>query len=152
MRVLAEIARKEFPHWNKKIISDVELQNYCETNGAVVVDHPTEHLGEYSLLNDKTPVIWIDPSLSGGFRHYVFAHEVGHFLYRHPFPQKFRLSLNQEHLFLEKLDFQADFFATIALVPKPELKIKSLGELAEEYGYSKEMLWIRKEIYERYKL
>ena len=141
------IAKSAFPQWNKKIIGRPELREYCRKSKVVILEHPTEFLGEYTIF-EKRDCIILDPNLKGEKKTWVFAHETGHQLFHHPYEQQFGYKQN---LFKEKLDFEADFFGCVAMVPTKLLRAKTLGELIEEYDYPEEMLWIRKEIHERYK-
>jgi Zn-dependent peptidase ImmA (M78 family) len=149
MENLSRIAKAAFSHWNKAVITYDELQDYCARSRIIVLNHPTEYLGEYTIFENRDCII-LDPGLQGGKLNWVFGHETGHFLYHHPYEQQFHSY--QENLFKEKLDFEADFFATIALIPVKELKTKTFNDILFEYNYPEEMIWIRKEIFDRYKI
>jgi Zn-dependent peptidase ImmA (M78 family) len=51
----------------------------------------------------------------------------------------------------KKEEFEAKAFMALALVPKFLVETKTVGDLQEEFGYSRELLSFRKELYELYK-
>lgn len=150
MRAIQKVARAAFPEWNKKVHTEADLLNYVEQRQILFIESPTDSLGEYTLYKNH-PAIILEPSLKSGERNFVLSHEIGHDVLHHPFSQQFKPTDRARDLFIEKLDYQANFFATILLIPKKELR-KSLQDLADEYGYTNEMLWLRKEYFERYKI
>jgi Zn-dependent peptidase ImmA (M78 family) len=150
MKAVIKVAKAAFPGWNKRVHTEVDLLDYVEQRKILLVSGETDSLGEYTLFKNR-PAIILDPFLKNGMRAFVFSHEIGHDILHHPFSQKFKHGSEYAFdLFIEKLDYQANFFATILLVPKSELR-KSMQELIDEYGYTAEMLWLRKEYFERYK-
>lgn len=52
---------------------------------------------------------------------------------------------------VDKAELEADLLSLCAVIPKLWLKSKNVTELLEE-GFTWELLWQRKEIYERYKI
>ena len=147
MKNLIRLSKEAFPQWNKEIIGRPELRDYCVRSNVIVLDHPTEYLGEYTIFENRDCIV-LDPSLRNEMKTWVFGHEIGHQLFHHPYEQQFGY---KENLFKDKLDFEADFFVCVAMCPTKLLKIKTLWELVDEFGYPEEMLRIRKEIHERYK-
>lgn len=150
MKVLAQKIKQCFPHWNEKIVTEDLLTEFCGKTGVFVFERETKHKGEFRLY-DGLPSIQIDPRLVAGERLWVFAHEVGHVLFHHPLAQKFCATENLKNLFVQKMDFQANFFAAVSLIPKSEMKRKTLAEFMDEYNYPRELLELRQIYYERYK-
>lgn len=151
MKAIVRAARGALPFWNEKVFAERDFEAYCRTNRIAVVEHKTKFSGEYLLVHNR-PVIVLDPHLIKAKRLWVWAHEIAHHLLHHPYSQFFGGTQRARNLFVEKLDFQANFIAAIALVPLLLVKTKSFGEINDEFGYPRELLNLRKDYYERYKI
>ncbi|HEY9285913.1 MAG TPA: ImmA/IrrE family metallo-endopeptidase [Pyrinomonadaceae bacterium] len=90
------------------------------------------------------PCIAIHSSLRGAERSEVVWHEIGHHLLHTPTTCFFTRSTAR------KMEFEAQVVMACALVPRPLLG-RTFAELQEEYGYTRELLWFRKGVFEQFR-
>ncbi len=138
------VALKAFPFWNKRTVTEQDLQNYCKRNGIHIAEGKIDVPGLY-VINEGVPFIVIDPDLKGFMRAWVLLHELAHHLLHAPSMQLF------DKRFETKADREANFIAAVALLPCAVLETKNFADLLEE-GYPAELLWLRKEIYEQFRI
>ena len=153
--ILANIIEKKESQWNRYVwvINDIDRlsQKFIVP---VIEDASAKAKGEYTML-DKKPVILLKPGLKQQIKLWVALHEFGHHLLHYPVNHKFSKWTRR------RMDREANFFAAIALIPTYLIEEnflngmsirEALGIIAEEFGYPKELLKIRQEIYETYKI
>lgn len=142
--ILSQILKKKVPDWNKIIWNDDKFAITCEeAKVRVVEDETLKHKGEYTIYKD-VPFIALRKGLKPPMRLWVGMHELGHHLLHFPVNHRFSKGI------FRRMDREANFFAAIALIPTWMVESKTLGEIVEEYNYPKELIIIRKEIYEAY--
>lgn len=90
------------------------------------------------------PVIVLNKALWGVDLTWAAFHELAHY-YLHP-PALRYFARGTE----DKADYEANIIAAVVLIPKPWVLTKSMTELCEEFPV--ELLWIRKDGFERYDL
>lgn len=91
-------------------------------------------------------VIVINKTLSGGLLLWTAFHELIHYFLHPPELQYFTKGTE------DKVNYEANIITSVVLIPKYLIETKTFGELQDEYDFPAELLWIRKEAYERYKL
>lgn len=91
------------------------------------------------------PFIVLRPGLHPVWRLWVLLHELAHHLLHAPGRQLF------DKYFETKAAHEANFIATIGMLTLEEIQTKSSNELLEE-GYPRELLLLRREYYERYRM
>lgn len=144
--ILSQIIKKKLPEWNAKIFNEEDIYQMSDKMRLPIIENKiAKAKGEYLIIDDN-PMIILKPKLKTGDRIWVLFHEFGHHLLHYPVPHKFSKGLQR------RMDREANFFAVIALIPTPLVESKTLGEIMEEYGYPKDLILIRKEIYEAYKI
>lgn len=144
--ILSQLIKKKLPEWNVKIFNEDDLYDLADDLRLPIIEtEVAKAKGEYLIVNDE-PLILLKPKLKKSDKIWVLSHEFGHHYLHHPVPHKFSKGLQK------RMDREANFFATIALIPTWLVESKTLGEITEEYGYSKDLILIRKEIYEAYKI
>lgn len=144
--ILSQIIKKRIPEWNERVFGadDIDLLSQ-KFKVPVIESDEAKSKGEY-LLIENVPLILIKPKLKRTEKLWVSFHEMGHHLLHYPVPHKFSKSLER------RMDREANFFAAIALIPTCLVESKTLGEIMEEYDYSKALIMLRKEIYDNYKI
>ncbi len=144
--ILSQIIKKKLPQWNKRVFGADDLDRLSGAMKVPIIEDASAIAkGEYWIV-EGVPFILLKPNLKPAEKLWVGFHEVGHHLLHYPVPHKFSKSLQR------RMDREANFFAAIALIPTWLVKSKTFGEIMEEYNYPKDLILIRKEIYENYKI
>lgn len=142
MNLLERKVKEKLPYWNLKVHGITEAEEYCERNlvGQIRTDLIAD-LGEYRIYKE-TPMILIHKFVSWQYLPWVFWHEIGHDILHFP------LTCNFSKGTRKKIEKEANIIAAVALIPLWVLKTKNLYEIQEEFGYPRELILLRKEIYE----
>lgn len=144
--ILSQILTKKVPDWNKTVWTEDKFSQECVRHKVrIVEDENLKVKGEYTVYKDVS-FIALRPKLKNNIKLWVIAHEFGHHLLHYPVTHKFSRSI------FIRMDREANFFAAIALIPSSLVTTKTLGEIMEEYNYPKELIIIRKEIWDVYKI
>lgn len=138
------LAIRAFPHWNKRPVTEREVRHYCARRGVRIVEGDVGVPGLYTVYGG-VPFIVIHPALAPAWRLWVLLHELAHHLLHAPGTQLF------DRYFETKADHEANFIAAIGMLTLPEIQTKTFNELLEE-GYPHELLLLRREYFERYKM
>ena len=142
--ILTQIIKKKLPEWNERILTEEDFYAYCQRDKVRVMESELfKHRGEYTI-HDNICFILLQTKLKYGEKLWVGFHELGHHLLHYPVPHKFSKG------YWRRMDREANFFAAIALIPTWLVESKTFGEMMEEYNYPKELIEIRKEIFEVY--
>jgi Zn-dependent peptidase ImmA (M78 family) len=136
------VAQKAFPHWNTLPITERDVRRIARKRGAQIVEGKVGVLGLY-IIYGGVPFIVIDPDLNGPMRLWVLLHELAHHLLHVPGLQLF------DHRFETKADSEANLLAAVAMIPRSWIETKSFADLLEE-DYPRDLLWVRKEIFEQH--
>lgn len=127
-------------------MTDDDLSALCEREKVEIAENGSfKFKGEY-VIYDAIPFILLRPDLKREMKLWVGLHEFGHHLLHYPVNHRFSKGI------VRKMDREANFFAAIALMPTWLIASKTLGEIIEEYNYPKQLIRIRKEIYDTYKI
>lgn len=129
------------PGLNRRVYTEHDLLKLCRRHGIVICEAYTGHLGLYLIYNGA-PFIILQPGLSAGLRLWVMMHEFAHFLLHAPNASTFTASMER------KADFEANIIAALALMPFQMVKTALPGEIQEAFGYPRELMNIRKDVYE----
>lgn len=130
-----------FPDWNERVHTVAELEGYCEKNDIVTLDTPNiDDLGEYRV-RDNTPVILINKFVSGRYRNWVLAHEIGHDLFHTPASCKFSTGTKY------KIEKEANIFAACYFIPQRMIATAHPAEIEAEYGYPRRLIQLRAKLY-----
>ena len=144
--IISQLIKKKLPEWNTRVFDADDLDRLTQSMKLPIIESATAKAkGEY-LIIEKLPVILLKPKLKSAEKLWVCYHELGHHLLHYPVSHKFSKS------FQRRMDGEANFFAAVALIPTYLVESKTLGEIMEEYNYPKELISIRKVIYENYKI
>lgn len=153
--ILSQLIKMKYPRWNECVLNLDDFDWLSQKTLVPIIEDPdTQGKGEYTII-DGQPVILIKPNLKNKDKIWVIAHEFGHHFLHYPVPHKFSKGLKK------RMDREANFFAAVALIPTSLIQEKllifktieqALGSLNEELNYPKELLKIRKEIYEAYRI
>ena len=121
--------------WNRQVLSLDDFYNACERERVVVFDAPMRELGAF-FYRRRRPCIALNERLRGHTRTRVAWHEFAHFLWHVP----------GDYGHPDKTEYEADIIATCALIPAFLLNLPD-GEIAEMFGYSRELIRLRVEIF-----
>lgn len=143
--ILSQIIRKKLLDWNKKVFTYEDFEFICEREKVCIVVLNNREKGEYCFRYEQ-PVILIKDKLKTNEKTWVAFHELGHHFLHYPAPHRFSRGT------FRKMDREANYFAAIALIPTYLVKSLTLDEILEDYNYPNELIKIRKEIYEEYKI
>jgi Zn-dependent peptidase ImmA (M78 family) len=137
-------ALKAFPHWNRCRVSEADVRRVAKRRGVMIVEGEVGVPGLHVVYRGVAFIV-IRPTLRGVMRTWVLLHELFHFILHEPGLQLF------DPYFETKADREANFCAAVALLPREMLERKARNELLED-GYPAELLDLRKEILEQFKM
>lgn len=125
--------------WNARVFTEADFFGLCEQDGVRVFTAELPAAGIYCVYR-ATPIIFLHRDLRGPQRLHVEFHELGHHWLHAPGVQFF---LNTNN----KVEFEANLVAACSLIPQTLLMNCSITEIAEEYGYSEELLSFRIQVF-----
>lgn len=143
--ILSNLVKKKVVGWNKRVFSEEDARNICRELGVQIVVDNIDARGEY-IVYKKISFIILKKSLNNHWRAWVLWHELGHHLLHYPGHYLFNQGSTR------KADFEANYIASIALIPTFLVKTKTLSEIIEEYNYPKKLIETRKLIYDYFKI
>lgn len=144
--ILYRILKKRIPEWNEKVFTEGDFERLCEAEFVRVIEtNVLRSKGEY-ISQHGFAFILIRQGLPRIQKLWVGLHELGHHLMHYPVPHRFSRSI------VRRMDREANYFAAIALIPTDLLRQSTIGEIAGEHNYPNELLLIRKEIYDAFKI
>ncbi len=143
--ILSSLARKKIIGWNEKVFTEEDFSQICEAEKVSVVEWKIKPRGEY-LIHEGFPFIVLRPNLKSRWRSWVCWHELAHHFLHYPGHYLF----NQSNA--RKVDFEANFVASVALIPTKLVLSLTFSEIAEEYNYPNRLIELRKQIYDYYKI
>lgn len=144
--ILSQILTRKIPEWNRRIFTDDDLYLIGERERlAIVEDENLKCKGEYGIYKGK-PFIALKKQLKPTLKLWVGFHEVGHHLLHYPVNHRFSRST------VRRMDREANFFAAIAMMPTLLVTTETYGEIIEDYNYPQQLIDIRKEIWEAYRI
>jgi Zn-dependent peptidase ImmA (M78 family) len=142
--ILSQILKKKIPEWNEIVFTEDDVLRICDAQKVrPFKDITIKAKGEYTI-HEGRPFILYKPNLKRNEFPWIILHELGHHLLHYPVSHKFSKGIYR------RMDREANFFAAIALIPTWLVQSMTWGEIMEEYNYPKELIIIRKEIYEAY--
>lgn len=133
--------------WNKRVLDEADFYEICEKKKIAVLNLSIRSKGEYLVYKDQAFII-LKPGMPRSLRVWVQFHELAHALLHTQINSHFSTST------LRKLDTEANHFAALALMPTPLLREYKydLDEISADYNYDAELIEIRKEIFETYRI
>lgn len=143
--ILLNILKKKIDYFNKRIFTEDDFFKICEDTKCTVIESTIKSKGEYLIYRNQAFIIFKN-GLSSSLRLWVGLHELGHHLLHYPVNHKFSRGT------IGRLDREANFFAAIALMPTTLIQQKTLDEIVEDYNYPREIIWIRKDIWDNFKI
>lgn len=132
--------------WNRRPLSEDDFHRICRRFRITVVEMPLRTNGFYYCVKRRN-FIAIDSKLPPTRKLLVMFHELAHFLMHAP-------ETNTTASFhgigrKNRKEREADAFALCAIIPKPLLEARSLGELLHE-GLCEDILRERLEVLARF--
>lgn len=144
--ILTSIIQKKIPFWNERVFTEDDLLNLCQIHHARhYEDEEMKGKGEYTIHKGVCFVV-VNKNLKSPEKLWVGLHELGHHLIHYPVPHRFSKGTKR------RMDREANFFAAIALIPTSLIQDKSWCEIMEEYNYPRELIEIRQDIFDGYRI
>lgn len=143
--ILTSLIKKRIPQWNEKVFTEEDFYSICIQEKICVIESKIRSNGEY-LIHNTVPCIVLKKNLDKSWRSWVAWHELGHYFLHHPGRYHFNYAAAR------KSDFEANFLASVALIPSYLTKSLTYAELIEEYNYPEKLIVFRKQIYDYYKI
>ncbi|HEX8746841.1 MAG TPA: ImmA/IrrE family metallo-endopeptidase [Pyrinomonadaceae bacterium] len=137
------IAKKAFTDWNERVLTERDIRRVAKKKGVQIVEGDVGVPGLY-IVYGGVPFIVVHPDLTPAMRLWVLFHELAHHLFHVPGLQLF------DSRYETKADYQANVIAAVALIPLTLMQRLTYGEIQEEYGYPKELMDFRLQVYEDY--
>jgi Zn-dependent peptidase ImmA (M78 family) len=132
------------PEWNVRVLTQDDFDFYCDRAGIVVSEVSLEQPGLY-IFRDGRPQIFISDELRGVEKLFVSFHELAHY-WLHPPGVRMFFGWGKE------IEIEADAVAVCCLIPKTVLTHYWPSEIAELYGYPHDLVTLRCEIFDRWRL
>ena len=130
------------PRWNREVLTESYFFNFCRDNGILYGETDLiSGAGEY-LIHRNHHFIFVHIFCNERYKNWVRYHELAHFLWHAPgqFDQTMR----------RKMDFEANVFASVALLPIELIQKYSWSEIIEMFDYPIDLLLVRLKVFERY--
>jgi Zn-dependent peptidase ImmA (M78 family) len=144
MNLLKKRILQVFPDWNQRVHTEAEAEEYCIKRGIVRIDTDLiDDLGEYRVYKGK-PFIMLHKFVTNRNRSWVLTHEVGHDILHSPLSCKFSTGTRL------KIEKEANIFSAVFLIPRFLVEMRSLAEIEEEYSYPRDVIMIRKWLYDSF--
>jgi Zn-dependent peptidase ImmA (M78 family) len=128
--------KKAIPKWNQKVFDFADFEDICEREQIICVEGAVRSHGEACQYSGRRLIIL--PKVKVEMKKWIAYHELGHYFLHNPY----KSFLNAPHL-----EYEADLFATVALLPT--FVIKS-GFEEEEYPLN--LLKIRGNIFQQHNI
>lgn len=138
------LLRNTPPEWNVKVLTQDDFDYYCDRAGIVVREVSLEQPGLY-IRSGGRPQIFLNNELRGANRLFVEFHELAHH-WLHPTGVRMFLGWGKE------IEIEADIVAVCCLIPKTVLTHYWPSEIAEIYGYSHDLVGLRCEVFDRWRI
>jgi Zn-dependent peptidase ImmA (M78 family) len=143
--ILTSIAEKKIDYWNEKVFTERDFFELCRRESIRVIEGDFVARGEYKVYK-KWPFILLRRRLPAAMRIWIQWHELAHHFLHYPGSYLFDPSAAR------KVDFEANFVASIALIPTKLMEDRGLEEIATEFNYPKKLIEIRRRIAEHYRI
>lgn len=132
--------------WNERVLTFEDFEQCCFDEGIWFYRKKLRYDEGMFFYYYERPVIVLNKTLSAPMMVWTAFHELVHYFLHPPDLQYFTRGTE------DKANYEANIIASVALIPKHHLETYTLTELQDEYGWPNELLWIRKEAYERYEI
>lgn len=143
--ILTSIAQKKIENWNKKVFDEQDFYDLCRRESIRVIEGDFAARGEYKVYK-KWPFIMLRKRLPAAMRVWIEWHELAHHFLHYPGSYLFDPSAAR------KVDFEANFVASVALIPTSLMETASLAEIGAEFNYPEKLLEIRQRVAEHYRI
>lgn len=143
--ILSQLIKKKLGSWNTRPHTLEDFYEICDVKGVEVEEQNIRKRGEYFVF-DNVPRIIISSQMKDPMKHWIAFHELGHHLLHYPIPHSFSKGT------VRKMDFEANFFASIALIPTSIVRELSTNELAGEHDFHRELVDIRIKYFEGWRI
>lgn len=143
--ILTSIAQKKIDNWNKRVFTEQDFYDLCRRESVRVIEGDFVARGEYKVYK-KWPFILLRRRLPSSMRIWIQWHELAHHFLHYPGSYLFDPGAAR------KVDFEANFLASVALIPTGLIETMGLDEIALEFNYPKKMIEIRRHIMENYRI
>lgn len=137
------------PEWNVRILTQDDFDYYCDQNNIAVRERPLEQAGLY-VHGDGQPIIYLNDELRGAERQFVAVHELAHHLLGHPSAAHMYHARDAEED--EQFEIEADIVAICWMIPATMLPHYHASEIVDLYGYTREQIEFRREVFDKYKI
>ncbi|HUF02816.1 MAG TPA: ImmA/IrrE family metallo-endopeptidase [Aridibacter sp.] len=141
--IISQIILKKLPDWNTRVFVLEDFYKICEKDGVVVLEQDIRSRGEYSVV-DKRPIIVLRAGLNEQLKAWIAFHELGHHYLHYPAPHRFSRGTYR------KMDREANFFASVALIPTSQLERLAWGEAEPEASGPEGLMRIRLAVYRHF--
>jgi Zn-dependent peptidase ImmA (M78 family) len=138
------LLRNTPPEWNIRVLTQDNFDHYCDQAGITVREVPLEQPGLYIPGNGR-PQIFLNDELRGAERLFIAFHELAHHWLHPPGVRMF-------FGWAKQIEVEADIVAVCCLIPRTVLTHYWPSEIAELYGYPHDLVRLRCEVFDRWKI
>lgn len=133
--------------WNERPLSEADFYRLCKQFKIGVTEMPLS-VGVFYYRMMGRDFIAVDSKLAGPQKLVVLFHELAHFLFHVPNSGVTANFHGVGHR--DRKEIEADLFALCAVIPKSWIETRTIQELIEHEGYTREMIEERLAVLERY--
>lgn len=139
---LQRIAHNRLAEWNRRVLTEADALEFCRSMRIrIVTDSRIDH-GQLRYYKGYTFIL-ISPHLDSAMRLWVLWHEIAHYLLHGYSTTRFSAST------LRKKDREANYVASVAMMPRHLVEGRTIDEVAADFGYPREVVVIRYQVWER---
>jgi Zn-dependent peptidase ImmA (M78 family) len=142
---VSQVAQTHFRAWNQQIFTDTDFFNAVKSSGIIYKETDLIKESGCYLIFENTPFILVNSTVKSKFKRWVQIHELAHYHLGHT-PAAFSGFRHQ------KLDWEANIIASVALIPMTLLSRFSVYEIRDYYNYPIELIDCRLEVFVRLKI
>jgi len=136
--------------WNNEILTLADFEAFCAADGVLVREVPAESAGCY-LHMEGVPVIFLRSNLRGLNKLRVALHELGHHWLHVPGADNSgKRSYCNRYGHLSKAEHEAKVIETCGVLPLPIFRTSEPAEIADLYGYPRELIQFRERVFRYY--
>ncbi len=139
---LYQLAHARIAGWNRRVLTETDALEFCRSRAVRIISDPRIDFGQLRYYKGYTFIL-ISSRLNPEMRLWVLWHEIAHYLLHGYSTTRFSAST------VRKKDREANYVAAVAMMPRHLIEGRTIDEVAADFGYPREVVVIRYQVWER---